>query len=59
MLLKIASVIWSDMQDAGHAAVVVYRKCPGTKADPAKGALPEGSIVLSFGCRNFGEWRIR
>jgi len=45
------------MQGAGHAAASVYRKCPGTKADPAK-ALPEGSIVLSFGSRNFGEWQI-
>jgi hypothetical protein len=29
--LKVASGSWLDMQDAGHEAVVAYRKCPATQ----------------------------
>ena len=29
--LKIASSSWLDMQNAGHEAVVAYRKCPAKK----------------------------
>jgi hypothetical protein len=31
LYLKTASVSWPDMQDAGHAAVIVYHECPATK----------------------------
>ena len=37
--LKIASVLWPDMQGAGHAAVVVYRKYPETHQIRPKDAL--------------------
>jgi len=48
---KIASFIWSDMQGAGHAAVVVYRKCPETKADPAKGRSRRVRLFWVLACR--------
>ena len=45
--LNVASVIWPNMQDARHAAVVVYRKCLATKQIRSNYA-PAGLMIFSF-----------
>ena len=45
--LKVASVIWPDMQGTGHAAYVTYCKCPVTQHIQPKGA-PAGFACFEF-----------
>ena len=45
--LKIASVLWLNMQGIGHAADVPYCKCPITQQIWPQGA-PEGFACFEF-----------
>ena len=45
--LKIASVLWLNMQGIGHAAIVNYCNCPITQQIRPQGA-PEGFACFEF-----------
>jgi len=47
LYLKIASVMWPNMQGSGHAAIVNYCKCPITQQIRPQG-VPGGFACFEF-----------